>query len=300
MVVAAFLPVGVGEDLAALIDDASVAVHELPVSDLAQQDLDLVLVPAVVLVGECHVVGRDRRERKRPLEVPVETDPLRRARDHEARIVTQLVLNLGVALRGRAVVAHHAHPVAVRLGAERIELPAKQRDRRLVRGHANRHERALGGFRGVQLERRRRLDDLDSPERRRGFGAVLEARPQDQLELLPGRVRAYRDHAPEAAHEAPDRWVRRERLQHVPARHALRTRPDLLAVQDQRQLSDWRAARNAPAACEQRAAAPGRKRAREREVERGDETLVRTRGGLSDPGSQAAHPTQAPIRSMPC
>ena len=142
VVVAAFLPVRVREHLAVLVDDAGIAVHELRVADLAKQDLELVVLPAVVLVGERHEVGRGRRERHRSLEVPVEADPLRRAGHDEPRIGAQLLLHLGEALRTRAVVAHHADPVAMGLGADRLDLAAKQRERGLVRRHADCNERS--------------------------------------------------------------------------------------------------------------------------------------------------------------
>ena len=148
------------------------------------------------------------------------------------------------------------------------------------------------GSGGSQLERLLRRRDADPPELRDRLGAILEAGAEHQLELLAGLARRRPGTtAQNPLIEAPGRCIRGERLEHVPTRHALRARLDDLAVQDQLELADRGAAGHAPAAREQRAAAPGRDRAREREVEQRQATqlLIQRR----------RHPTQPSIRSGP-
>ena len=85
------------------VDDPHVAVDELRVADRAEQRLELVRVPAVVLVGE-----RDEARRsagtsdERALEVAVEAEPPRRARDDEARVAADRASRMRGEALGRA------------------------------------------------------------------------------------------------------------------------------------------------------------------------------------------------------
>ena len=60
-------------------DDPLVAVHELGVTDLAYERLELVGVPDVVLIGERDITRAGRNPLQRALEVVVEAAPPVRA-----------------------------------------------------------------------------------------------------------------------------------------------------------------------------------------------------------------------------
>jgi hypothetical protein len=139
---------------------------------------ELVGVPAVVLVGERYVVGGRRREREPALEVAVEADAPRRARQNEPRVAPELLLDGAVTLRACAVVAHDADPVAVSLRPQRLDLAPEQLGGGLVRGHADHDEGSVRGLRRAELERRLRRDDADSAELGEGVRPVREASPK--------------------------------------------------------------------------------------------------------------------------
>ena len=299
VVVAAFLPVGVGEQLAVLIDDAGVAEHELRVADLAQQDLELVLVPAIVLVGERDEVGRGRARATSPAR---SSGRSRSARESATR---------------RSADRHAARPRSRRSapGHEQSSLTTQTQLRWVwARIDSTWRRNSVATARGWPCRSPRTgrptaqaapapaaprvLDDWMRSERRHGLEPSSRRARRTSSSSCPGSCGPIGTIAPEAAHEAPGRRVRRERSSTSPRGMPCALDRYRLAVQHELQLSDGRAVGHAPAAREQRAAAPGRDRARKREVERGDEPLPRARSGLSDPSSQAAHPTHA--RFAPC
>ncbi len=148
--VAAQVPVGVGEDLPALGGDPHVAVGERGAGmsgERGVQSLELVGVPAVVLVGERDQRRLGRDQAQRALEVGVEAEPLRRSRDDEARVVADRPLEAREGLLARAVVADQADPVGPGLVADRVELADQPLEAGLVGGHADRDQRMLGGAR---------------------------------------------------------------------------------------------------------------------------------------------------------
>ena len=237
-------PVGVRQQLPVRRHQPGVAVRQLGAADLVQQGGQLVRVPDVVLVGHRHEGRLRRGHRQRSLEVRVEPEPAGRARDHEPRIARQLGLELAEAPGRRAVVAHHAHPVAVALRADRLDLAAEQLHRRLVRGHADRHQRSrarLGRAHGSAV---RQLVGLQLIERGRGAGAVAQARPQAQPAdgaVGPGR---YPHRSPEAAAVAVARRVlgsAAHGLEQIQPRHPVLVDRLGLAVERELQRLDRRA-----------------------------------------------------------
>ena len=132
------VPPGVREHPPVARDDARVAVDQLRFAERAEQHLELVGPPGVVLVGQRHVAGVGGDELERALEVPIEAEPLRRTREDEARVARDRTLDRRQRLRPRAVVADHAHPAVVRLGADRVQLTREQLGRRIVGGHRDR------------------------------------------------------------------------------------------------------------------------------------------------------------------
>ena len=145
VVVATPRPVCAGEQPAVAIDDAGVAVHEVGVAEGAKQRLELLGVPAIVLVGEGHVRGARWGHRERALEVVVVAEPARRPRNDKARVAVDDALHLGELCRGAVVIAHHADPVCMRLRPNRLHLSLEEVRRRVVGGHAD----ADQGPRGV-------------------------------------------------------------------------------------------------------------------------------------------------------
>ena len=251
VVVAPVLPVGLGDQRAAAIHDPRVAVDELRAAELGEQRLELLGVPGVVLVGHRHVLRGHRRQGQRALEVAVEAEPRGRARDDEALVAGDGRLDRGEARGVRAVVADDAHPVAMALGADRVELAREQVERRLVGGHADGDQRPVARRRRTHLGRRRRLRSGDVGQRRDGGATAFELGAQQQL----ARDRADPRDAPEAAGIGvglPDR------VQHVDARHPVGGHRLRLAVDHDLQLADRRARAMAPARDEQRRAAADR------------------------------------------
>ena len=143
VVVAALGPERGPDELAARADDPGVAVGELGVADRLQQPLELVGVPAVVLVAEGDEVATGGRHRQRPLEVPVEPEPARGLRERTKRGSPSVSSQQrSKALVRGAVVADQADPVAVGLVPDRLELAPEQVARGLVGRHADRDPRA--------------------------------------------------------------------------------------------------------------------------------------------------------------
>ena len=283
---AADAPVGVRDQLALAVDDARVAVDELRAADLGQQRLELVRVPGVVLVGHGHEVRAGGRQAERALEVPVEVQPLGRARDDEARIVRHRLLEGGKALGTRAVVGDHAHPVAMGLGADRVQLAPQQLGRRVEGGHAHGHERACCGLRGVDLDRAGgALVDDDAGDGGFRLASAVEHGAQAQVELGSGRPGRHPHEPPEAAAEAAQLGVllrvrvgaqavgaigvhgRVEGPEDVSSRHQLRHHRLGLTVEDERERADPVVGREAPAADEQRRARPHRQPLGQRVIE---------------------------------
>src|SRR5699024_8809914 len=102
------------------------------------EDVELVAIPAVVLVGERDQLRRRRGEPDRALEVAEEAEPLVRAADEEAGIAGDRALELRERLRRRAVVADHADPVVAGRLADRAELDAEPVGVGLPGRHADR------------------------------------------------------------------------------------------------------------------------------------------------------------------
>ena len=109
-----------------LVGHPHVAVGQPRIAEGVEQGRKLVGMPAVVLVGEGDESRLARRHRKRSLEVAVEAEPLRGARDREARIVSGQRAQVPEASHGRPAVADHAHRAAG-LIAKRCDLAFQQR-----------------------------------------------------------------------------------------------------------------------------------------------------------------------------
>jgi len=118
MVVAAAAPVRRRDELPLAIDHAGVGVHEQGAPDLGQRGGELVRMPVVILVGHRDKRGVAGGQRQRALEVAVEAKPGRGSAEQESAIAAGRVPQPLVVLGGGAVVADHAQPVGVRLGAD--------------------------------------------------------------------------------------------------------------------------------------------------------------------------------------
>ena len=278
VVVGAVRPVGARDLLAAGRDDPLVAVDQPGVADLADQRLQLVRVPDVILVGERDVPGTRRDELERPLEVVVEAAPPVGARDDEPIVAVEHAPQLGEPPGVRAVVAHDADPVGERLRPDRLHLSAEQLERGLERRHRDRHERCAG-------DRLGRLGGRDAPERGRQLAAVAQPRAQAQLER-PAVARPDAREAPEAGAVAR-RLV--GRFHQVEPGHAVRHQRLLLAVDEQGQRGERPGGREARAADEQRRPRPDRQRPRERRVEPHVQLAPARCGGLGTVRSSGGH-----------
>ena len=205
-------------------------------------------MPAVVLVGHRHVLRRLGGEPEGPLEVEVEPQPPRRARQGEASIALKRLFQ-GRQPRGTRAVAHRAHPVRIRLRADRLELLPEEVVRRVVGGHADRHERAAAG-RGLRDRQRlgERRGDRYAGEVRHQLSAVVQRRPQADLAFA-APVRIEPGQSPEAAPVAARDG---EGVEHVAARHAVVHHGLLATVDQKRERADVRIRAEAPAADEQR------------------------------------------------
>ncbi len=286
MVGPADAPVGVGDELARAIDDARVAVDELGVAELGQQRLELVRMPEVVLVGHRDVLRGLRRQRERPLEVVVEVAPPRRARYRETRVALNRGLEGGEALGRRAVVADHAHPVGMSLGADRIELAPQQLLRWVEGGHADRHERPGRRVGRRQVQRLSgRTGDRYARELLLHHGPVLQARAQSQHALVQSPLGRHPHHAPEATAKAAQPGILERRgiavelgrlvgveagmhgLEHVAAGHSGCHGLLRLPIQGKDNGADTSIRAEAPAAYEQRGAVPHRQVLRQGIVE---------------------------------
>jgi hypothetical protein len=256
VVVAAHRPVGVGDDLAARVDDARVAVDQARLAHRREQRGQLVRVPVVVLVGHRDVRGPLRGQGQRALEVAVEAQAGRCAVQAEARVAGQDLPHAAEPLRRGGVVADHAHPVVDGLRANRVDLAAEEVERRLVGGHADRHlRRRVRGDRGVELG--------PPHSRQRDLFAVDQ---QVDRDLLSDRSGPDAYEAPEAA---AVRALRRpvDRLHHVTPGHPERAGRLLVTVDQERQRPDRAPLGEAPAAQEQRRPVAGADLVRKGEVQ---------------------------------
>src|SRR5439155_20832149 len=147
----------------------------------------------------------------------------------ETRVVADLARDRGERLRLGAVVADDADPVAVRLGPDRAHLAREEVAGRFVGRHADRDERAVRRRRRAQGGPGGRGRDGDAGEHGLLGPAALEVAKQAEVDLATVTPGDARD-APEAAAVA----VRvLERAVDVQSRHAVRTQPLRLAVDDQ-------------------------------------------------------------------
>ena len=144
-------------------------------------------MPGVVLVGQGDEAAPRRRERERALEVAVEAEPARRARDDEAIVVRDHRLQRGEAVGRRAVVADHADPVRVGLRADRVDLAAEQVERRLEGRHADGHLGARARDRRVGRARPGSGRAPPRARRRRRAGRAGRARPPGRPRRRSGR-----------------------------------------------------------------------------------------------------------------
>ncbi len=158
-------------------DDSSVAVHELVLAQPVEQRRELVGVPTVVLVGHGDELGIGGHELERALEVVVEAEPPRGPRHDEARVLGHLLQQRPVARRARAVVTDDAHPVAVRLLPDRLQLGPQELARRVVGGHGH-GDPGAGAARPVHGERRLRRGQRHRAELGGHLAAVCELGPQ--------------------------------------------------------------------------------------------------------------------------
>ena len=197
--------------------------------------------------------------RQGALEVPVEAQVRLGAREHEPRVARDDLGDRLEALGLRAVVADQADPVAVGLGADRLDLGAKELDVRVEGGHADRDQGLPGRAGQVVVRRGSRAARRPRSCRARRVAVVPSASRASTLSsrLARSLARPDRDRRPEAAavgaklgisRTNPGRArpmppaVGRERRVQLPEavepRHPLRRRPVSHAVDDDRQVRD--------------------------------------------------------------
>jgi hypothetical protein len=147
----------------------------------------------------------------------------------------------------------------MRLRADRVDLPPQQRERRLVRGHADGH---LGRPR---RQRARVLGRLDPPELRVRVGrAACEPGAQADDPWRGPSPRGQPRHPPEPAAVG---GLRLGGVQRIDPRHAVRHQRLLLPVDDERERRDRRVGGEARPAHEHGGAAADPQLGRERCVE---------------------------------
>ncbi len=264
-VVAPRHPEGVGAGLPFAVDDAGVGIGELGgLVHRPEQRLDLVGVPAVVLVGERHERGVGRHGAQRALEIAVEVEAVAVAEEDEARVVEQR-RHAPQREIGRSVVRHDADPVAVGLRLDGLDLCGEEAERRVVGRHADGDARPLTGpgDRGrraaVAGQQRQRAD---GPLQ---HGAVARDEPQADRPLLRPRHRGQGDHGLEAAEEAVALGVVFELgVEHVGAGLGMVRDRDAGVPDHHVEEADAAARHVGPAADEQRRAEAGVDRARQR------------------------------------
>ena len=157
----------------------------------------------VVLVGEGDEPGVGGHRRQGPLEVAVDAD-VRSLLHLEAGIVADDLGDRREGLRARAVVADQAHPVAVRLLAERLDLAPQETRRRVEGRHADRDarvaaERASAKTVAVRLPHARARQQPQRPDRLAGAATSGEPCPHLQRHLARAIDTAQLDQPPEAA-----------------------------------------------------------------------------------------------------
>ena len=138
-------PERVGQRPPRHIDDPGIGIDELGVAlHGAEQRLDLVGVPAVVLIAQGDEFGIGRDGPERPFEVAVEAEAVSVAQEDEARVIEQR-RHAGDHDVRRGIVRHDADPVAMRLGLERRDLRVEEVEGWLVGRHADGDARSLAG-----------------------------------------------------------------------------------------------------------------------------------------------------------
>ena len=182
-------PVRVGDRRAVGADDPHVGERESRLAQRPDQGLELVGMPAVVLVAEGDVLGLGWDHRQGAGEVRVGAAALGRPADDEAPVPADRPLEPRERLVGRAVVGDHAGPVVSGLRPQRLELALEQPLRWLEGGHRDRDRRPGAGDRlGRRPGRGQRQLEPREP-------AAVEPRGQGQRRR--SRSRVERDDAPE-------------------------------------------------------------------------------------------------------
>ena len=252
-------------------------------AERATQHRELVGRPAVVLVAQRQQRRLGGREAQRPLEVAVEAEPALRPRHVEARVVADLLAHRRVARGARAVVADHAHPVAVGLRAQGVQLRSQQRAVGLEGRHADRDEPAGRGARPAHVVGGGR--DRHAPERDDGLPSPPRAHRQRDVDPL-GAGRACSGTMPQKPLRNDRRSGRRPGLrgpEDVGPRHRRRGRPEAPPVDEQLGPCDLLAPVEAVAVAEDRGGAPGRQGRRQRGLQPGHEVGVGVHGARTYP-----------------
>jgi len=253
---------------------ALVAVHELRGPQRAAQDLELVRVPPVVLVAQRNQLRLARSHLQRTFEVAVEAHAAVRARHDEALVACHHVLQRGEALGTGVIVGDHAHPAAVGLRTQRLDLRAEEGEVGLVGGHADGDQ---VGIRGAPERRSRAaLGDVDQAQRHDVLDPV--GQPRRELDVHRAALLAGLDW-----HRAPEPAAKRAWLggEEVGPRHAHGDRPVTGAVDQDRDRHDLLLAVKARPAAEDRRGGPRRNRRGKRALQFGDKVSAHQRGNLS-------------------
>ena len=199
---------------------------------MAEERLELLGIPAVILVAERHDIGVGRAEPQGSLEVAVEVELFRMLSQDEPRIVEQCLHGTQQVVR-RVVVRNDADPVLVGLRLDRGDLRGEEIQGRMMGRHADRdpptrtrprdieRRRAVSGQDGQAADRpfenipvpghetqtqvdlglgrqgRERYDDVEPAEE--GVAARIVVGPG--FEDIGARLRMILDRVPDVAHE---------------------------------------------------------------------------------------------------
>jgi hypothetical protein len=136
------------------IDPPEVTVGELGRAYRLPERLELVRIPAIVMIAEGDELGLRRDHPQDPLEVSVKAEVLVRARNDEATVSGDLLPDPLEPVQPRMVVADQADPIPVGLGANRLDLSVKELEVRIEGRHADRDQGFVTGSRQALISRR--------------------------------------------------------------------------------------------------------------------------------------------------
>ena len=209
VVVASPVPQRFRAHVSAGVDPSQIAVGQVSRTHRRPQGLELVRVPAIVVIAESDELGFRRNHAQGTLEVPVETQVPFGTREDEPPVPGNGFGYRLEPLRRRAVVADQADPVAVGLGADRLHLVTKELDVGVEGGHADRDQRPLRRYHHVLVRGGLGpLADVRSCQGQRSRSSRGEPGLGPQLKLARPRLGLQLGSSPKSrcgSSEAPDR-----------------------------------------------------------------------------------------------